>query len=61
MEIFATHGGLECGIFKKSLGNIEMASIGPEMHGVHAPGENLSISSTERTYELIKEILKNTK
>lgn len=61
MEVFATHGGLECGIFKKSIGDIEMASIGPEMHGVHAPGENLSISSTKRTYELIKEILKNTK
>lgn len=61
IEYFATHGGLECGIFKESIGDIDMVSIGPDMSGIHAPGESLSISSTVRVYELVKRVLKNTK
>lgn len=55
--ITAIHAGLECGLFKEKFGNMDMVSFGPNMYGVHAPGEKLSISSTERTYELLLKVL----
>lgn len=59
MLISATHGGLECGLFKEVIGDIEMISIGPDIYGPHAPGEKMSISSVERTYELLLKVLEN--
>ncbi|WBW50733.1 aminoacyl-histidine dipeptidase [Peptoniphilus equinus] len=59
IELEAIHAGLECGIFKESIGDIDMISIGPNIRGAHAPGENLSISSTERVYNFVIELLKN--
>lgn len=60
-KLEAIHAGLECGQFVEELGNIDMLSIGPNMKGVHAPGEHLSISSTERTFEFLINILENLK
>lgn len=61
LELEAIHAGLECGIFKESIGDIDMISIGPNMYGVHAPGETLEIESTANVYKLVKEILKRAK
>lgn len=58
-KIDAIHAGLECGIFSENLEGCDMVSIGPEMADVHTPDERLSISSTKRTWEYLKEILKN--
>lgn len=55
------HAGLECGILRESLGDIDMISLGPNMYGVHAPGERLEIKSTENVYNLVLEILENLK
>jgi dipeptidase D len=60
-RISATHGGLECGFFKKSLGDIDMISFGPDMYDVHTPNEHLSISSTQRTWEFLLRLLKEIK
>ncbi|MDR7857257.1 aminoacyl-histidine dipeptidase [Tissierella sp.] len=61
IKIAAIHAGLECGLFKEKFGEMDMVSFGPNMHGVHAPGEKLSISSTERTYELLLKVLEKIK
>lgn len=61
LKLEAIHAGLECGIFKESIGDIDMISIGPNIHGVHAPGETLEIESTRNVYKLILEILKKCK
>lgn len=58
MEIEAIHAGLECGLFYELLGDIDMVSLGPDMWGVHAPGERLSIDSVERTYNILVEVLR---
>lgn len=58
-KIDAIHAGLECGIFSENLHGCDMVSIGPDMADVHTPDERLSISSTQRTWEYLKEILKN--
>ena len=60
-KLEAIHAGLECGIFVETIGDIDMLSIGPNMGGVHAPGEHLSISSTKRTFEFLIKILENLK
>ncbi len=58
MEIGTTHGGLECGLFKGVMPNVEMISIGPEIKGAHSPVERVNIKSVENNYKLIKELLK---
>lgn len=60
-KLEAIHAGLECGIFVETIGDIDMLSIGPNMKGVHAPGEHLSISSTERVFDFLIKILENLK
>ena len=59
--ISAIHAGLECGLFAQKMPGEDMISIGPDMKDIHTPGERLSISSTNRTYAYICEILKNFK
>jgi di/tripeptidase len=34
-----------------------MVSIGPEIEGLHAPGERLSVSSAQRFYRLLGALL----
>ena len=57
----AIHAGLECGLFAGRLPDLDMASIGPDMSGVHTTEERLSIPSVERTYRYLTEILKRLK
>lgn len=59
VTVAAIHAGLECGLFKEKFGEIDMISFGPNMFGVHAPGEKLSISSTERSWKLLLKVLEN--
>jgi dipeptidase D len=34
-----------------------MIAIGPDLFEVHTPGEHMSISSAERTFEFLKKVL----
>lgn len=61
INIAAIHAGLECGLFKEKFNDMDMVSFGPDMYGVHAPGEKLSLSSTERSYELLLKVLEEIK
>ncbi len=59
--IEAIHAGLECGMFSEKIEDLDCVSIGPSMTGVHTVDEKLSISSVERTWKLIVEVLKESK
>ena len=59
--ISATHGGLECGLFIEKKPELDVVSIGPELHDIHSVNEKLSVASTERVYALLCEILKRSK
>lgn len=61
LKIDAIHAGLECGLLKEKVGDIDMISIGPNLYDVHTPNEHLSISSTKRVYEFLCEVLKEIK
>ena len=52
------HAGLECGLLSEKLPGMDAVSIGPQLWDIHSPRERLSITSTERTYNYVIEILK---
>lgn len=62
-KIDAIHAGLECGFFAEKLtetgdgSDLDMISLGPDMAHVHTPYEQLSLSSVERTWIFLKNIL----
>lgn len=51
------HAGLECGILKDKLGEVDIISVGPDMRDIHTPRERLSLPSVARTYALLREVL----
>lgn len=57
-EIQAIHAGVECGLFASKLEGLDCVSFGPDIKDIHTFKERLDIKSTERTWELIKEVLK---
>ncbi|MDA3950446.1 MAG: aminoacyl-histidine dipeptidase [Spirochaeta sp.] len=57
-EVGAFHAGLECGVIGDKVGGMDMISFGPDMQGVHTPDEKISISSTERTWEVLLDLLR---
>ncbi len=59
--VAAIHAGLECGIFADKLKGLDIVSFGPTMHDIHTPDERMSISSFNRTWELIKAVLHKIK
>ena len=57
----AIHAGLECGVFAGKLPGLDCVSMGPDLREVHTPRERLSISSVERTWRFLVEVLKQSK
>ncbi|MEG0134092.1 MAG: aminoacyl-histidine dipeptidase [Clostridium sp.] len=60
-KVTAIHAGLECGIIKSKYQNLDIISFGPDHFDVHSPDEHLSISSTERMYNYLLNILRELK
>ena len=60
-KVLAIHAGLECGLLAEKLPGLDCVSIGPDMLDIHTPGERLSIPSVARTWEFVKEVLKQSK
>lgn len=58
VEVKAIHAGLECGILKDKLGEMEAISMGPNITGAHSPTESLEIDSTNKLWILFTEFLK---
>ncbi len=56
-HITACHAGLECGILKKPYPNVDMISFGPNIRGAHSPDERTQISSIQKFWVLVKDIL----
>ncbi|WP_299012363.1 aminoacyl-histidine dipeptidase [uncultured Polaribacter sp.] len=59
-KVEACHAGLECGILGQNYPKMDMVSFGPTIRGAHSPDERASISSTQKFWNFLKEILKNT-
>ncbi|WP_046757388.1 aminoacyl-histidine dipeptidase [Kordia jejudonensis] len=58
-HVAACHAGLECGILGTNYPEMEMISFGPNIRGAHSPDERAGISSTQKYWKYVLEILKN--
>jgi dipeptidase D len=58
-NVVACHAGLECGILGTNYPNMDMISFGPTIHGAHSPDERASISSSQKFWKYLLEILAN--
>ena len=56
-HVAACHAGLECGILGQNYPNLDMISFGPTILGAHSPDERASISSVQKYWKFVKEIL----
>ncbi len=57
-KVVACHAGLECGILGANYPGMDMISFGPTIHGAHSPDERVSISSVQKYWKFVLEILK---
>jgi dipeptidase D len=57
-NVAACHAGLECGILGTNYPEMDMISFGPTIRGAHSPDERASISSAQKYYKFVLEILK---
>ncbi|MDP3557886.1 MAG: aminoacyl-histidine dipeptidase [Bacteroidota bacterium] len=58
-NVVACHAGLECGILGTNYPNMDMVSFGPTIRGAHSPDERASISSVQKYWNYVLEILVN--
>jgi dipeptidase D len=56
-HIAACHAGLECGILGTHYPNLDMVSFGPNIKGAHSPDERTQISSVQKYWKFVLEIL----
>jgi len=56
--VIAIHAGLECGIIKEKLPDMDIISCGPVILNLHSPDEALNIESFEKFFTVIKNTLK---
>ncbi len=53
------HAGLECGVIGKKYPNMDMISFGPTIENPHSPFEKVSISTVEKTWNFLIEVLQS--
>jgi len=58
-RVVACHAGLECGILGTNYPGMDMISFGPTILGAHSPDERASISSAQKYWKFVLEILQN--
>lgn len=56
-HVAACHAGLECGILGQNYPEMDMVSFGPTILGAHSPDERVSISSVQKFWKFLQEIL----
>lgn len=54
----ATHGGLETGIWKGKIPDLDIITMGPDMADIHTPDERLNIKSYLDTFDLLVAFIK---
>lgn len=57
--ISVIHAGLECGLVAEKYPGTDMLSFGPNLFDVHTPSEKVQISSVNKMWNFLVELLKN--
>lgn len=55
--IESIHAGLECGYFASKIPGLDCVSLGPNMKDIHTCRETMSISSVQRVYKMVLNVL----
>ena len=55
------HAGLECGLFSAKLPGLDCVSFGPDLKEIHTFREKMSISSVQRVWKMLVELLRRMK
>lgn len=55
--VTAIHAGLECGILKKTLGEMDIVSFGPTIMGAHSPTERCDMGTVKEFWKLFVAVL----
>ncbi|MGC6431459.1 MAG: aminoacyl-histidine dipeptidase [Jejuia sp.] len=58
-HVAACHAGLECGILGQNYPDMDMISFGPNIKGAHSPDERAQISSVQKYWKFVLEVLKH--
>jgi dipeptidase D len=58
-QVKAIHAGLECGILAGAYPNWDMVSCGPTLRSPHSPDERALISTVDKWWRFLVEVLKN--
>jgi len=58
-NVAACHAGLECGILGQNYPEMDMISFGPTIKGAHSPDERASISSVQKYWAFVQEVLQH--
>ena len=58
-HVAACHAGLECGILGTNYPEMDMISFGPNILGAHSPDERAQVSSVQKFWTFVLEILKH--
>lgn len=61
MVEFATQGGVELGVLKGKMPELDLLGIGPNSHDAHTPDEHLELASFEKTYQVLLALLADLK
>lgn len=56
-NVYACHAGLECGILGTNYPNMDMISFGPNIRGAHSPDEKVQISSVQKFWKYLVQVL----
>jgi len=54
-----THGGLECGVIRGLDPEMDIITLGPVAEDIHSPSERLELSSFDKAYQILTELLED--
>ena len=60
-KVEAIHAGLECGYFADKIPGLDCVSFGPDLLDIHTPRERMRVSSVQRVWRYLLEVLKRAK
>ncbi len=57
-QVKAIHAGLECGLIGEKYPGMDMVSFGPTIKGAHSPDERIEITTVQKFWDLLLEVLR---
>ncbi len=56
-KVEAIHAGLECGIIKSKIPDMDVIALGANMFGIHSPDEKLDLDSCEKLWRILAKVI----